>query len=189
MNDLFQPFNRLGAERSRVEGVGIGLVLSRGLLEAMGGGFAIESAAGQGTVAKMKLSLSSRPHAVNTPETYESGTTVTGGRLRVLYAEDNEVNIELVRQVVMSRPKVILQIAETGASALSMALQDPPDLMLVDMHLGDWTGFELARALQREPRTAHIRLVALSADVVPSTIDASCRRPLTLRCWRASKST
>jgi len=173
MNDLFQPFNRLGAERSRVEGVGIGLVLSRGLLEAMGGGFAIESAAGQGTVAKMKLSLSSCPHAVNTPETYESGTTVTGGRLRVLYAEDNEVNIELVRQVVMSRPKVILQIAETGASALSMALQDPPDLMLVDMHLGDWTGFELARALQREPRTAHIRLVALSADVVPSTIDAA----------------
>ena len=72
--------------------------------------------------------------------------------LRVLYAEDNEVNVEMVRQVVKLRPSVALDVAESGALALEMARRDPPDLMLVDMNLGDMTGIELARALHADPR-------------------------------------
>jgi len=95
------------------------------------------------------------------------------GVLNVLYAEDNEVNVELVRQVAALRPSVLLRVAANGQVALEMARQDPPDLMLVDMHLGDMTGMELARALRRDRATAAIPLVALSADALPEQIDAA----------------
>jgi CheY-like chemotaxis protein len=91
----------------------------------------------------------------------------------VLYAEDNEVNVELVRQVFTLRPAIALGVAENGASALRMARDDPPDLMLVDMNLGDMTGIELARALRSSPSTSQIRLVALSADALPEQIGAA----------------
>ena len=90
--------------------------------------------------------------------------------MRVLYAEDDEVNVELIRQVVTLRPAVALSVATSGARALEMARHDPPDLMLVDMNLGDMTGLELARALPSSPQTANLRLVALSADALPEQI-------------------
>jgi CheY-like chemotaxis protein len=93
--------------------------------------------------------------------------------LRVLYAEDDEVNVELIRQVVALRPAVDLSVATSGARALEMARRDPPDLMLVDMNLGDMTGIELASALQESPQTADLRLVALSADALPEQISAT----------------
>jgi len=93
----------------------------------------------------------------------------------VLYAEDNEVNAELVRQIVSLRPSVTLRVAESGTRALEMAQERPPDLMLVDMNLGDMTGIELASALRADPMTHDIRLFALSADALPEQIDAALR--------------
>ena len=93
--------------------------------------------------------------------------------LRVLYAEDDEVNAELVRQLVTFRRGVSLRVATTGAIALEIARADPPDLMLLDMNLGDMTGIELARELQRDRATRGIRLVALSADALPEQIRAA----------------
>jgi hypothetical protein len=90
--------------------------------------------------------------------------------LRLIYAEDNEVNVELVRQALRSRPGVELRVARNGADALAMARSDAPDLMLVDMHLGDATGLELGQVLRGDPGTARIRLVALSADALPEQI-------------------
>jgi CheY-like chemotaxis protein len=95
------------------------------------------------------------------------------GRLSVLYAEDNEVNVELVRQVLGFRPAIGLRVAENGATALAMAREDPPDVLLLDMNLGDMTGMELARALRRNPATRAIRLIALSADALPEQIGAA----------------
>ena len=231
---LFEPFNRLGAEKSNIEGTGIGLVLSRRLVELMEGDLQISSTLGLGTVATLVLKATDEPSTRQRPQSPPSqhgslggslrvlyaeddevnvelmegallisstlglGTVATlvlkateapatalrpqsppsqhgslGGTLRVLYAEDDEVNVELIRQVVALRPTVDLSVATNGARALEMARRDPPDLMLVDMNLGDMTGIELASALQENPQTAGLRLVALSADALPEQISAT----------------
>jgi len=170
---LFEPFNRLGAEKSNVEGTGIGLVLSRRLVELMQGELRIDSVVGRGTVARLVLASAAMPAASAPSFAPPSQHGALDGSLNVIYAEDNEVNAELVRQVATLRPAVMLRVAANGALALQMARQDPPDLMLVDMNLGDMTGTELARVLRASASTADIRLVALSADALPEQINAA----------------
>ena len=176
LGSLFEPFNRLGAEASRVDGTGIGLVLSRQLAEMMGGSLDITSAFREGTTARLKLKA-----AVSSPAANSAAPALLpfeqrpSRQMSVLYAEDNEVNAELMRQIVRMRPAVSLRIAENGSIALEMATLDPPDLMLVDMNLGDMTGIELAQLLQRNRSTRDVRLVALSADALPAQIEAATR--------------
>ena len=171
---LFEPFNRLGAEATKVEGTGIGLVLSRRLSEMMGGELRIASRVGEGTVATVVLEHA-EPGVRNAAGPVLPMRRPGRPGLDVLYAEDNEVNAELVRQVAALRPAVRLRVATSGEAALSMARSERPDLMLVDMNLGDMTGFELARALRRSADTDGIELVALSADALPEQIDTAMR--------------
>jgi PAS domain S-box-containing protein len=175
LHSLFEPFNRLGAEASRVEGTGIGLVLSRQLAEMMGGTLTISSTFGEGTTARLTLKSSIPPAANSSSPAFDELDTNATHRLRILYAEDNEVNAELVRQIVRLRPSVSLRVAESGTAALEMAILDPPDLMLVDMNLGDMTGIQLARSIHKDRSTRDIRMVALSADALPEQIDAAMR--------------
>ncbi len=168
---LFEPFNRLGAENSKIEGTGIGLVLSRRLVELMRGELRIDSAIDRGTMASLTLERSDEvPAGLGgfAPPSQHGDLDET---MRVLYAEDNEVNVEIVRQVVKLRPSVAFDVAENGAIAFHKARRDQPHLMLVDMNLGDMTGIELAHALRSDPSTAAIRLVALSADALPEQIE------------------
>jgi len=170
---LFEPFNRLGAEKTKVEGTGIGLVLSRRLVELMNGELIVDSVVGRGTTATVILPSAEEPDTGPGALAPPSQHGVFDRGLSVLYAEDDEVNAELVRQVAGLRPGVALRVAGTGAAALKIAQQEPPDLMLIDMNLGDMTGAELARALRQNPITRGIRLVALSADALPEQIDAA----------------
>lgn len=170
---LFQPFNRLGAESSTVEGTGIGLVLSRQLAEMMGGTLTVTSTLGVGTCASLKLGIASAPAVKSESASMGRSETRSGPVLRLLYAEDDEVNAELVRQLVTMRRGISLRVATSGALALECARADPPDLMLVDMNLGDMTGIELALELRRDRATRDIRLVALSADALPEQIRAA----------------
>ena len=174
---LFEPFNRLGAENTKIEGTGIGLVLSRRLIEMMNGELIVDSVAGRGTIATIVLQPSDRPGArpldLAPPSQHGALDVALDRGLSVLYAEDDEVNAELVRQVTRLRPAVALRVAESGAAALRLAQQDPPELMLVDMNLGDMTGTELARRLRGLPATRDVRLVALSADALPEQIAAA----------------
>ncbi|MFL6682679.1 MAG: ATP-binding protein [Burkholderiaceae bacterium] len=170
---LFQPFNRLGAESSAVEGTGIGLVLSRQLAEMMGGTLTISSTFGVGTCASLRLGLAAAPAAKPAPARLGRAEAHAAPTLTVLYAEDDEVNAELVRQLVTMRQGVSLRVATSGAMALECARADPPDLMLVDMNLGDMTGIELARELRRDRATRDVCLVALSADALPEQIRAA----------------
>ncbi|HKX44182.1 MAG TPA: PAS domain S-box protein [Burkholderiaceae bacterium] len=170
---LFEPFNRLGAEKTNVEGTGIGLVLSRRLVELMGGVLQIDSEVGGGTVATLLLESSGKPAVGESVDAPPSQHGALDGHLDVLYAEDNEVNVELVRQVLGFRPAIRLRVAENGTTALVMARENPPDVLLLDMNLGDMTGMELASALRRNVTTRGIRLVALSADALPEQIGAA----------------
>jgi PAS domain S-box-containing protein len=170
---LFEPFNRLGAENSKVEGTGIGLVLSRRLVELMRGELRIESVLNEGTTASLTLDRSEDEAEREMLVTPPSQHGDLDPSLHVLYAEDNEVNVEIVRQVMKFRPSVVFDTAETGASAFQKARMTRPNLILVDMHLGDMTGLELAQVLRDDPATAGIRLVALSADALPEQIAAA----------------
>jgi hypothetical protein len=148
-------------------------VLSRRLAELMQGELHVESEIGRGTVATLALARSGEPSVWARNPSPPSQHGALEHPLRVLYAEDNEVNVELVRQVVQLRPSILFDVALNGRAAVGQARRDPPDLMLVDMNLGDMTGIELAHALRAHPATRDIRLVALSADALPEQIGAA----------------
>jgi CheY-like chemotaxis protein len=94
----------------------------------------------------------------------------------VLYAEDNAINVELVRQVMRMRPQWHLEVAHSGQQAITMAQACPPDLLLLDMHLGDMNGLDVSDALAQSPSTASIPRVALSADAMPDQINEARAR-------------
>ena len=167
---LFEPFNRLGAERTGVEGTGIGLVITHRLIGLMGGRLDVRSAPGRGscfTVALPRAAVQDVDACMPSPPV--AGASPPQRARRVLYAEDNEVNVELVRQVLKLRPGWDLQVAPNGASALEAVRAAPPDLLLLDLHLGDMTGFDVVRAISGDPALARVPRVALSADAMPET--------------------
>lgn len=173
---LFEPFNRLGAEQLGIDGTGIGLVIVHRLVSMMDGDIQARSQPEQGSV--FQLSLPAAEEAPMESGAMPLGDEVTGSRKHatILYAEDNEVNVMLVQEVMRLRPHWHLQVGRSGAQALALAHQAPPDLMLVDMHLGDMSGFDLADALDRDGRLRTVPRVALSADAMPDRIHAAQQR-------------
>ena len=174
---LFEPFNRLGAERTGIEGTGIGLVIVQRLVTLMQGQIEAHSVPGQGSCFRIWLPAASETPVDSgamplddTPTTPSTDTPMTA---TILYAEDNEVNVLLVQEVIRMRPQWQLQVGRNGAQALALAQAQPPDLMLVDMHLGDMSGFDLADALDRDGRLRTVPRVALSADAMPDRIHAA----------------
>jgi len=170
---LFQPFNRLGRERSGQEGTGIGLVISQRLAELMGGSLRARSTAGEGSSFILSL-----PRAADVPERQldaePSRPSLSDYHQRVVhYVEDNETNVEVMRGVLLRRPQVRLDVSITGLDGLASIRTQRPDLILLDMHLPDIDGLELLRHLKADPTTADIPVVAVSADALASQIDAA----------------
>jgi PAS domain S-box-containing protein len=174
---LFEPFNRLGAERSQIEGTGIGLVVTQRLVELMGGAITVESQPGVGSNFTVTLPSAGGASApVPMEEAPPPPAAPAGGpRRTVLYAEDNPMNVELVREIMQLRADCRLLIARNGREALAMAERERPDLLLLDMHLGDMTGLDVMERLSRDPRLARIPAIALSADAMPAPIAAAER--------------
>ncbi|MBA4110857.1 MAG: hypothetical protein C0487_14830 [Leptothrix sp. (in: Bacteria)] len=182
---LFEPFNRLGAERTSVEGTGIGLVIVKRLIDLMRGRLEISSQVGIGSSFRVWLpaALNPQPQAADSIAGRLGGRSGWGafdalnpGTLTLLYAEDNVVNVELVRQVMHMRPKWHMEVARNGAEAIQMARSSPPDLLLLDMHLGDMSGLDVSDVLARRAETAGIPRVGLSADAMPDQIAAARER-------------
>ena len=172
LDHLFEPFNRLGAEQSGIEGTGIGLVIVQRLLALMDGTLSVQSQHGVGSVFTVALPAGAVAESSSfaglddeTPPSLHAAT--------IVYAEDNEINVQLVRQIMTLRPAWALKVATSGQEALSLITATPPDLLLLDMHLGDMTGFELDDALQADPRLRHVPRVALSADAMPDRVHAA----------------
>lgn len=161
---LFVPFERLGAEQSGVEGTGLGLALSRRMVDAMGGTMGIESVVGEGTTFWFELpsalALSERLKDESSAEPVKYANSVH----TVLYIEDNFSNFQLVEQILRRRPGVKLITAMQGRLGLDLAREHRPDLVLLDLHLPDMSGAEVLECLRVDPQTRDLPIIILSAD-------------------------
>ena len=157
---LFEPFNRLGRERSEIDGAGIGMALARHLVTLMSGRLVVQSSPGRGTALHLHLPVA---QAQRQP----SGT--------VLYIEDNAVNALLVVEVLRQWPEVRVVVAVDGASGLEQAHQLQPDVLLLDMQLPDMDGLQVLKRLKQDPATSHLKVIALSANAMSTDVDATLR--------------
>ena len=175
LRGLFQPFNRLGREASRVEGTGIGLVITRSLVELMGGVLTVRSEPGRGSEFIVDLPVA-RPAAavpVAPASAHMAVVTRTDVSGRVLYIEDDEVNRVLMQAYLALRPNVELVMAVDGKSGIHAALTTAPDVVLVDMSLPDMRGLDVLRTLRSSPRGRRLPCFAISADAMPEDVAAA----------------
>jgi PAS domain S-box-containing protein len=172
MDRLFVPFERLGAEGTGVEGTGLGLALSKGLTEAMGGSLGMTSIPGQGSTFFVELPRAEGPGVTDEQEEAGGrlGAPAPDGSHTLLYIEDNLANLRLIERALDHRPGLILLSAMQGSLGLDLARQHQPDLILLDLHLPDMSGEEVLRHLQSDPKTRGIPVIVISADATPGQI-------------------
>jgi PAS domain S-box-containing protein len=174
LGELFTPFARLGAENSGIEGTGLGLSLSKRLVEAMGGEIQVDTAPDVGSTFWVELPLASSPMESLPDGAPSSGALVKQLAIRrparILYIEDNLANLDLVESIFVSFPEVRLIPALRGQRGLDLAREHQPDLILLDLHLPDLSGEVVLRSLRDEPRTSSIPVVIISADATPGRI-------------------
>ena len=161
---LFQPFERLGAEQSTIEGTGLGLAVSKGLTEAMGGLIGLTSEIDVGSTFWIELPHVPAPAPLERDAPAAVAAAVDAAAGSVLYVEDNRSNIRLLERLLVRRPGVRLVTAPTGESALQALRRDRPDLILLDLHLPDMPGEEVLRRIWADPDTRPIPVAVLSAD-------------------------
>ncbi|MCF8178035.1 MAG: PAS domain S-box protein [Sulfuritalea sp.] len=172
---LFQPFNRLGKESGVEEGTGIGLVVTKRLVELMGGTIGVDSAVGKGSVFWFELSLTTAPLLSVEEADYDvlmRPKMPDGAPLRtVLYVEDNPANLELVELLIARRPDLHMISAADGNLGVEFARTYLPEVILMDINLPGISGLEAMQILLADPITAHIPIIALSANAVPRDIE------------------
>ncbi len=175
MGRLFIPFERLDAEQTMVEGTGLGLALSKGLTEAMGGTLGVASTVGEGSTFWVELPVAESPlervgrtdDGVLAPTELE----VSSETRIVLLIEDNLSNLKLIQHLLARRREVRFLSAMQGRLGLDLAREHRPDVILLDLHLPDIPGDEVLRRLQEAPETSHIPVVVISADATLGQIE------------------
>jgi CheY-like chemotaxis protein/two-component sensor histidine kinase len=171
---LFQPFNRLGQEAGAEEGTGIGLVVSKRLVELMGGSIGVQSTVGVGSVFWIELIAAEAPQEVARADAIGASTLVprptdTAQRI-LLYVEDNPVNLKLIEKLIARRPDIRLLTATDGQSGVEIARAARPDAILMDINLPGISGVVAMKILADDPATARIPVIALSANAMPHDI-------------------
>lgn len=171
---LFQPFNRLGQEAHVGEGTGIGLVVSKRLVELMGGTIDVQSTVGGGSMFWIELNQTVarvlEPVAATSTALMPERDPRHKPLRTLLYVEDNPANLMLVEDLMLRRPEIRLLSAKDGTSGIAVARMSLPDVVLMDINLPGISGLEALRILAQDPRTAHIPIIALSANAEPRNI-------------------
>lgn len=170
---LFQPFNRLGQETGAEEGTGIGLVVTKQLVELMGGTIGVESTVGVGSEFWIELIRDVMPqlaaeHAMAAelaPQAQENAALRT-----LLYVEDNPANLMLVEQIIEGHPQVRMLSARDATLGIALARAHLPDVILMDINLPGLSGSQALKILREDPVTAHIPVLAISANAMPRDI-------------------
>ena len=174
---LFQAFDRLGAEHGAVEGTGIGLSLSKALVDLMGGCIGARSVPGQGSTFWVELPRGAAPvtdgarggpHA-EVPVPADDIRT-SGLQRRVLYIEDNSVNQIVVESMLQRLPGVQVALASDPEQGLQMARERPPDLVLLDIQLPGMNGYEVLARLRSHAATAAVPVIAVTANAMPEDL-------------------
>ncbi|GAB4475780.1 MAG: ATP-binding protein [Burkholderiaceae bacterium] len=175
LEQMFQPFNRLGAEAGPIEGTGIGLVITRRLVELMGGTLHVATTAGAGSVFTVSLPPAREDTASAPAPTLAQAAPAARGTRTLLYIEDNPSNVELLAGVLALRPGLELVVAADGTSGLALAREQRPDLIVVDVALPDIDGYEVCRRLRADAAFARAPIVALSANAMAGDIEKGRR--------------
>jgi signal transduction histidine kinase/ActR/RegA family two-component response regulator len=172
---LFQPFNRLGKHSESEEGSGIGLVVSKRLVDLMGGVIGVQSTPGEGSVFWVEFAAASAPQAsppIGSEVEAAHAGVMSGTAVRtVLYVEDNPANLELVAQLIARRPDLRMLSAPDASLGIHYARTCLPQVILMDINLPGMSGLEAMEVLRADPATAHIPIIALSANAVPRDIE------------------
>ena len=175
MAQLFQPFNRLGQEASGEEGTGIGLVVCKRLIELMGGAIGVESTVGTGSVFWFELNLNAAPRpsagAVEPTAVAPARAEADAQARTLLYVEDNPANLMLVEDLIARRSDISLLSASDGSRGIEIARASRPDAILMDINLPGISGIQALKILADDPLTAHIPVIALSANAIPRDIE------------------
>jgi PAS domain S-box-containing protein len=171
MAQLFQPFNRLGQEANAEQGTGIGLVVSKRLIELMEGVVGVESKVGVGSTFWIELNSTMQLPAVKSDHAEVGLPLRAGAALRtLLYVEDNPANLKLVERLIARRPDMRLLTAIDGTIGVDLARSARPEVILMDINLPGISGIEALKILRSDPATVHIPVVALSANAVPRDV-------------------
>jgi PAS domain S-box-containing protein len=176
MARLFVPFERLDVGDTVIEGAGLGLSLSKHLIEAMGGRIGVESTPGKGSTFWVELPLiqgtsAATTRSLDSPIRSVAEIPLSAVPRTLLYIEDNLSNLRLVERILARRPEVKLISAMQGGIGLELARQHQPDLLLLDLHLPDIQGDEILRQLRADPRTEQLPIVMISADATSAQIE------------------
>ena len=175
LDRLFEPFNRLGQAQGREEGTGIGLVVSRRLVELMGGSIGVRSTVGEGSAFWIELQpdetvaagASAQPAPLSLPAALDPALP----RRTVLCVEDNPANLKLVASLLARRADLRLISAQDGRTGVELARRDRPDVILMDINLPGMSGVTALGLLAGDPATSHIPVVAVSANAMPRDVE------------------
>jgi CheY-like chemotaxis protein len=175
LSQLFQPFNRLGQKGDVEEGTGIGLVVCKRLVELMGGIIGVESTVGEGSVFWFELIRTTEQQS---PTRIDQGTAISettdqkdAQKSTLLYVEDNPANLMLVEDLLARRPDIRFLSAPDAIKGIEIARASLPDVILMDINLPGISGIDALKILADIPETAHIPVVALSANAIPRDIE------------------
>lgn len=174
LGELYQPFNRLDAGLTDIEGTGIGLIITRRLIEMMNGSIGVESQLGQGSIFWIEL-----PMADPLPEDLvdleiEQSTEVIGNSLKqytVLCIDDNPANLKLIGQILSKLKSVRVLTVQEPKLGIEMALVNRPDLILVDINMPHMDGYEVVRVLSSLDEVKHVPIIAVTANAMPKDIE------------------